>query len=204
MRTIFYKGQKFLVRPEVYKPAEDTYLLVNNLEVNPGEKILELGTGCGIVSVIAAKNGCDIVATDINPEAIRCAKENAENHEVRNKIDFREGNLFQPIKDEKFDLIIFNPPYLPVPAGESSKKELETAWDGGSDGREIIDRFLNQVSNYLKPDGRIVFLQSSLSDIQKTFKVLREGEFSIQSKKEKLCFEELYLLKCRYRGSKPM
>lgn len=190
---VIYKQLKLEVPKDVYKPAEDTFLLADNLEVETGEKILELGTGCGLLSIIAAKRGAKVTSTDINPKAVKCAKENAESEGVLEKIDFRRGNLFEPIKNGNFDLIIFNPPYLPVPESESLEEKTQQAWDGGLDGRKIIDKFLEGVENHLKPRGRSSFVQSSLTGFQETKDKLKQKNFEVNIKTEKTFFEELYL-----------
>lgn len=191
---VIYKDLKLEVAEEVYKPAEDTFLLADNLEVNEGEQVLELGTGCGLLSILAAEKGASVIATDSNPQALKCAKNNAENIEVQENIDLKLGDLFEPIDNKKFDLIIFNPPYLPVSPSEALNTNLGRAWNGGPNGRNVIDKFLKEVKNYLKPGGRIFLIQSSLSGIEKTLEKLKE-DFQVETKSEKLSFEKLYLFK---------
>ncbi|MBS3815807.1 MAG: methyltransferase, partial [Hadesarchaea archaeon] len=159
MKSTFYQEQEFLVENDVYEPAEDTFFIADNLNVSEGEKVLEIGTGCGILAILAAKLGGQVLATDINPVAIECAKKNAKNQDVFNQIEFKLGNLFDSVEDEEFDLIIFNPPYLPVSESESQGTLLEKAWDGGSTGRKIIDNFIDELPNYLKEEGRSIFVQ---------------------------------------------
>lgn len=194
-----YRGEKFRVFKDVYKPAEDTFLLADNLQVDENDRVLELGTGCGILSIISAKKKAEVVATDINPAALECALENAKAHEVEDRIDFRKGDLFEVVGEEKFDIVIFNPPYLPIPPSESSETKLEKAWDGGPDGREIIDRFLDKAEKYLKPGGRLLFLQSSLSGKKETLEKLEEN-FEVKIKKKKFSFEEIFLFVCEKTG----
>lgn len=200
METIFYRDQKFRIHSEVYKPDEDTYLLADNLEVGEGERVLELGTGCGLVSILAAKKGADVVSTDINKKALECARENAEAHEVESKIQFKEGDLFTPISGEKFDKIIFNPPYLPVPSNESLESNLEIAWNGGPDGRDVIDEFLDKVLDYLTDTGCFLIVQSSLSGVQDTLDRLDRVKFSVDVETKKLFFEDLYLFRVNVSG----
>ncbi|KXB06699.1 hypothetical protein AKJ51_03085 [candidate division MSBL1 archaeon SCGC-AAA382A20] len=193
MPIVIYKGQEFQVHPKVYKPAEDSFLLLNNLDIKKGEKALELGTGCGIISIVGAKSEAEFIATDISSKALSCAKENAKNHQVEEKIEFRKGNLFQPIGNERFDLIIFNPPYLPVSGDETLDNNLDAAWNGGRNGRKFIDKFLNQIQNYLKSKWRFFFVQSSLSGIQETQEILKKKNFQFSTKTKKISFEKLYL-----------
>jgi release factor glutamine methyltransferase len=187
----------FTVEPEVYEPAEDTFLLADNLDVHEGERVLELGTGCGLLAILAAKAGARVLATDVNPAALRCARKNARAHDVEKRIEFRLGDLFEPVNDERFDLIIFNPPYLPVPHEEELGTPLDRAWEGGPNGRTVIDRFLDELPQYLEPRGRILLVQSSLSDVKKTVHRLEEKGFAVEIVSQKLPFEELSLVRAR-------
>jgi len=196
-KTVFYKDSKFLVYPEVYEPAEDTFLLADNLDVRRGELVLELGTGCGLLVILAAKAAANVVATDISSAALECARTNAVANGVENCIDFRLGDLFEPVVGERFDLVIFNPPYLPTESEEVLHGPLDRAWQAGPDGRMVIDRFLNELPEHLTPKGRSIFLQSSLSDISKTLQNLKMNSFQVEIIREKLSFEELFLLRCR-------
>jgi len=191
---VYYKGKAFNVDPSVYEPAEDTFLLADNLDAHPDEHVLELGTGCGLLAILAAKTGAKVTATDPNPAALECARANAMAHGVIDRIDFRLGGLFEPVVDKCFDLVIFNPPYLPVRPEEALDGVLDRAWEAGSDGRAIIDPFLDELSNHLMKGGRALFVQSSLSDIAKTINVLQTHGFRVEVTNRKLSFEEIFLL----------
>jgi len=198
MKTIIYNGNKFEVPSDVYEPDEDTYLLLENLSIEEGETFLEIGTGSGINSIMAAKEGGNGIVTDIAEKALNCAKKNAENHEVEDKIEFRKGDLFEPIdKDEKVDLIIFNPPYLPIKEGERLETDLRKAWDGGPTGREIIDDFLKDFEKYLKEKGRVLLIHSSLIDKEKTLKKIEEKGFKVDIEEKKSFFENIFLFKSK-------
>lgn len=199
MKTI-YQDLELQVPEDVYKPAEDTFFLADNLDVGKGERVLDLGTGCGLFSIIAAREGGKVVATDVSEQAIDCAKENAENQGFQDDIDFRTGYLFEPVKDENFDLIVFNPPYLPVPSEESLEAPLERAWDGGPNGRRVIDEFLEKVEDHLDPNGRFLFVQSSLSGVQETSEKLKKRGFRVKKKSKKFSFEKLYLFQVTFQN----
>ncbi|MCR8487527.1 MAG: class I SAM-dependent methyltransferase, partial [Crenarchaeota archaeon] len=111
-RTIEFMGIKLVVNEYVYEPSDDTELLAKAVirNIKPFSKALEIGTGSGAIAILLAKLGCDVTATDINPKAIEVAKENATQNNV--KIRFIVGDLFAGL-NEKFDTIVFNPPYLP-------------------------------------------------------------------------------------------
>jgi len=196
MALAYYEGMTFNVTENVYEPAEDTFLLADNIDARKGERVLELGTGCGLLAILAAKAGAKVVATDINQAALECAHANAVAHRVEDCINFRLGDLFEPVTEEHFDLVIFNPPYLPVEPEEALCGPLDRAWEAGPDGRRIIDRFLRELPNHLTPNGRVLFVQSSLANISKTLRVLETSGFKANTIHKKLPFEELFLLRC--------
>ncbi len=189
-----YKGIHYKTHPEVYEPAEDTFLLAENLQVERKHRVLEIGTGTGIVTITVSRKCKTVVATDINPNAIKCATHNIINNKAYN-VEIKEGDLFEPVSDEKFDLILFNTPYLPTSEEEQVDDELEAAWDGGADGREVIDRFLDELIDHLNPEGRVQLVQSSLSDIAKTLDKLGKMGFSASvTAREKHFFEEIVII----------
>ncbi|HXY12372.1 MAG TPA: methyltransferase [Thermoplasmata archaeon] len=114
-----------------------TSLLIENLVVRPSDRVLDLGCGWGAVGVAAAKAATEgeVVLTDVNRRASRLARENLERNRVRNA-QVRVGSLFDPVVDEKFDLIATNPPFHA--------------------GRELVLRLLSEAPNHLRPEGRLV------------------------------------------------
>ncbi|MCX8175744.1 MAG: class I SAM-dependent methyltransferase [Candidatus Bathyarchaeota archaeon] len=193
-RFLEFEGFKVKISDKVYKPSEDTFLLIKNLNVDDGDVVLEIGCGCGIVSLVAAKKASKVVAVDINPYAVQLTLENARLNGLEGKVEARLGNLFKPVKqNEKFNLIIFNPPYLPVKKNEKIGGWLEKAWDGGFNGRRVIDRFITGVEKFLERNGRIVMVQSSLSNVKKTFKMFTKKGFTVKILgREKFDFEEIF------------
>ncbi|MDI6724370.1 MAG: class I SAM-dependent methyltransferase [Methanobacterium sp.] len=189
-----YKGLVIYKHPKVYEPAEDTFLLVENLDIKRSDDVLEIGTGTGLVAVYAAQRSRNVVATDINDYALQCAVKNTITNRTYN-VELRKGSLFEPVKDEKFDLILFNTPYLPTGEDEKLDEELNAAWDGGSGGRDTIDQFLNELKAHLKPNGRVQLVQSSLSDNEKTLAKLEELGFDAEiTASEKCFFEEIVVI----------
>ena len=178
------------LRREVYKPAEDSFLLAENLLVEKGDAVLDLGTGTGILALTAAEKADRVVGTDINPIAVELARENARVNGIGNA-EFIQCDLFPP-GNERFDLIVFNPPYLPV----KEPGLLEKAWSGGEGGIEIIERFLDSVSDYLKDDGVFELLVSSLGDMERIDELMKKNQIEYEIiAKRKLFFEELSVIK---------
>lgn len=193
-KKTYFCNHVFEVDEQVYEPAEDTYLIADKLDVKNSDVVLDVGTGCGLLAVLAAEKAKKVVAIDINPHAIECANRNAQTNKVENKIDFRQGNLFESIKEnELFSLIIFNSPYLPSEPDEDSW--IRRAWDGGPNGRQVIDQFITEVPNFLLAGGRILLVQSSLSDLNRTFEMFNEiGLKATVIKEVKVPFETIILV----------
>ena len=188
---------KLVTPPDVYKPAEDTFLLLDNLKVRPGETVLEVGCGNGIVSLTAAQHTNRVVATDINPSAVEAVKRNAKLNRLEGKVEARVGLLFKPVAGERFDLIIFNPPYLPQEPKEKIGR-LELAWSGGPTGREVSNMFIENVRTVLKEGGRVLLIQSSVSAGEKTIEHLKRKGFSVRVlDKRKLDFETLLCIEAQ-------
>ncbi len=177
---------------EIYSPSEDSYLLSKILEKqipkllikNKNLKFLEIGSGSGIQLKIAFKAGIlnkNIFSSDINSNAVKKCK----------KLDFNcvNSNLFEKIKG-KFDLIIFNPPYLPENKKEPKDSKLATT--GGEKGSELINKFLKQSKKHLEENGKIFLLISNLT---------KDIDFLGYKKKiigkESLFFERLFVLELK-------
>lgn len=154
-RATFY-GEVFEVAPNVLIPRPETELLVERAEKilkeikNP--RIIEIGTGSGIISVMLAKliKDIKIIAVDINDDALHLAKSNAKKHEVEDKIEFISSNLFTNIKEEKkFDMCISNPPYIAddykLPSNVSY--EPKNALFGGKIGDELLKNIIDETKN---------------------------------------------------------
>jgi len=199
-KRIPFSEYVFVVFEDVYEPAEDSFLFADNMKVNEGDIVIDVGTGCGILGIIAAEKAARVIAIDINPHAVRCAIENAVLNHVDDKMFCIRGDLFTAIKNRaKFDLILFNAPYLPSEDAEETSW-LESAWSGGPSGRRIINRFVHDAPNYLKPEGRLLLLQSTLSNISDTLEKL-EGEnmkTTVAAEKALPFFETIKLMRAEF------
>ncbi|MEM2111087.1 MAG: class I SAM-dependent methyltransferase [Candidatus Bathyarchaeia archaeon] len=195
-KKIFFEDRIFHVFNGVYEPAEDTFLLAENLQVKHSDVVLEIGCGCGILSILSAFKALRVVAVDINPYATVCTKLNAKDNGVSEKIDVLQGDLFGPLRENPlFDLVIFNAPYLPTEKDEL-RDWIDYAWAGGREGRKQIDRFILSVSQHLKPGGRLLLVQSTLSNVNETMTKLQKHGFIAKIIGErKVAFETITLIK---------
>lgn len=166
---------------EVYKPAEDSLLLLRNARRLVHGSVLDMGTGSGFIAVeIATKSSVeDVVAVDINLKAITKARKRAEEAGFSNRIEFLVSDLFQSLDGRRFDWILFNPPYLP-----SEGAVDEASWVGGETGDEALIRFLGEANNHLRPDGAIILVYSShtgldINEIEKCYSTVVLEEISI-------------------------
>ena len=196
-KKVYFRDYIFHVYERVYEPAEDSFLFAENLAVKKGEVVLDMGTGCGILGIIAADKAAKVVMVDVNPYAVRCAKENAKLNGVLEKICFLQGDLFAPMRtEEKFDSILFNAPYLPSKPSED-ESWLRRAWAGGVAGRQVIDRFICQAPEYLKENGCMLLMQSTLSNVNETLRRFRKSGLgtSVVVKRALPFFETIVLIK---------
>jgi release factor glutamine methyltransferase len=197
LHDVVVDGLTIIVTDQTYIPAEDTYLIMDNMEIENGEMVLDLGTGCGILAIVAARRAKKVVAIDINPYATACALMNVNLQNLKDKIDVRQGDLYNALNPkEKFDLILFNPPYLPE---EMVLRNgwLSKAWASGPKGTEVTESFLSGVKYHLKKGGRLLFISSSLSCNDPLSNLKRLELSGIVKARKKLDFETLYLIEAR-------
>ncbi len=145
---------------QVYPIEADTLLLTEAAlaEVRPGDRVLEVGTGSGYVAATLTSRGAIFVtAIEINPHAAAMARACG--------LDVIRTDLTAGICGT-FDLILFNPPYLPTAPEERIDDWLELALDGGENGRRVIERFAAVVLDRLAPAGRLLLLVSSLTGVE--------------------------------------
>lgn len=181
-KSLMFKNLKIEMHPDVYEPAEDTFLLIDSIKLSLGNSVFEVGSGTGLIALYCSSLGANVVCCDINPIAVELIKKNYLINQkfLRGNFDVRIGSLFSVLNyKDSFDVIIFNPPYLPT-----IKKDLvggsgwfDMAVSGGIDGLNIIKRFINQVSGFLRKNGRIYFVFSSLSDIDKLESIIKKNNF---------------------------
>lgn len=167
------QGIPLVVLPEVFNPAvfrsTDVFVRALRARVGPagpaGGCALDMGTGTGVLAVAAAQLGYTVVAVDINPEAVRCARINALLNHAEQAIDVREGDLFEPVAGGQFDLVLFNPPFF---AGEPTS-DLDKAWRSP----DVLERFGAGLPAVLAADGHALVSLSSHGGQERTTAALR-------------------------------
>lgn len=186
------------VVPEVYEPSDDSFLLMKRAKDLKGS-VLDVGCGSGIQSLANASEnpGNSVTGVDINPRAVECSRYNAKLNKIENA-GFSQSDLFEKIPKKTFDGIIFNPPYLPTSRQEKIKGDINHAFDGGRDGRLVVDRFLLEFEKHLSLDGTLLLLQSSLNGLEKTERVLENQDFEMRILEEaSFFFEKLYVIEAK-------
>lgn len=189
---------QFTVYPTVFNPIDftssrlfaDFILEIGKENRFTGKHVLDMGCGSGVISVFAASGGAECTATDINPMAVRAAKENAEANGFGHKITAVESDLFEALKPNKYDFIFFNPPYY----RGKPKNNFERAFKAGNN-LEVISDFLKQAANHLNAEGIIYFIVSSDMDMKGLENMFKSGSLGFKIVKEiKKFFETFYII----------
>ncbi|MFF9578425.1 HemK2/MTQ2 family protein methyltransferase [Streptomyces rubiginosohelvolus] len=164
--------RRMVTMPGVYAPQHDTHLLMGAVgrELRgPGRRVLELGTGSGALAVHAARLGARVTAVDISRRAVLCARLNAALH--RQRVTVRHGDL-SSVGRGGYDLVISNPPYVPAPAALPPRRGKARAWDGGLDGRVVVDRVCATAATVLGPGGTLLMVHSATCGVDVTLDAL--------------------------------
>ncbi|NOX63742.1 MAG: methyltransferase [Chloroflexi bacterium] len=157
-----FRGGEFLARTIADHPLFET----------PDLRVLDMGCGSGVVAVFAARRDAQVTAIDINPDAVRCTRINALLNRVEERVDARVGDLFEPVAGERFDLIIFNPPFF----RGRPQSPLDHAWRG----EDVFERFAAGLAGRLSPVGRAWLLLSTVGAGDELLALLRREGFAIR------------------------
>lgn len=153
-------GVRLVVLPDVFHPGLffSSKLLAEVVARQPleGKRVLEVGTGTGFLALVAARRARQTLGTDINPEAVRALTINALLNRLEDRVQARQGDLFAPVPGDRFDLILFNPPYF---AGEA-RDLWELSW---RDVNRTRARFVEQAAQFLAPGGQILICDSDVA-----------------------------------------
>lgn len=155
-------GHDLLVLPEVMNPrvfrsGEYFADVLSTKGLIPKQSdVLDMGTGSGIMALVAARRARRVVAVDINPVAVRCARLNALLNNLEKRVVVRRGDLFSAVADETFDLVLFNPPYF--------RGKPELGFDQAWRSQDTVERFAGALHNHLTPSGSALLVLSNHGD----------------------------------------
>jgi release factor glutamine methyltransferase len=160
--------------PGVYAPQGDTFLLVEVLRKAPllkGARVLDVCTGTGALALAAARAGASrVTAVDVSARAVLAARANARLNRLPVKV--LRGDLFGPVAGQAFDMIMANPPYVPTGSAPLPGRAARW-WNGGPDGRALLDRICERAPHQLRRGGTLLIVQSAVSGVQATLDALR-------------------------------
>ena len=154
-------GAHFAVLPTVFNPHSTRTGAFLAAQIDPGPlrgdwDVLDMGTGSGVGGVIAARHARRVVGVDINPAAVRCARINAQINQCEDRMEVRLGDLFGPVVGERFQLVLFNPPFLHA----QPRNERDSAWRA----TEVAGRFAAGLGAHLAPGGMALVVLSTFGD----------------------------------------
>jgi methylase of polypeptide subunit release factors len=152
---------EIVVLPDVFNPVlmrtgEFFASVLMSAQIGPLERVLDMGTGSGVCALVAAQRARQVVAVDLNPAAVRCARLNAQLNRCAHKVDVRCGDLFAPVAGERFDLILFNPPFLTG----TPQTDYDRAWRS----MDAVPRFAAGLRQHLSDSGRALVLLSTFGE----------------------------------------
>ncbi|MEP6776174.1 MAG: methyltransferase [Chloroflexota bacterium] len=191
-------GLRLRVLPDVFSPAIHftsgvfARFLSQPSVVPRGGDVLDLGTGSGLLAIAAARSGARrVVALDISPAAVGCARSNVARYGIQSVVEVREGDSFGPLEGERFDLVVCNPPYF---RGEP-KSLAERAFLGGLH-LEWFTKFGRDMHNYLNTSGHALISLGDAAEIDTILRLLRECGWRIeQVARRDILVEIIYLFK---------
>lgn len=158
--TFEYLGLTLVVPPSVQPITPTSHLLGEAViaETRPGDRVLDMGTGCGVNAILAARQGANVVAVDLNKRAVSAARANAERNGVADRVDVRESDVFAAAP-ESYDLIVFDPPFRWFKPRDDA--ELATA----DENYRALTTFFREVRDHLTVGGRILLFFGSSGDL---------------------------------------
>lgn len=153
-----------------------------------GAEVLDMGTGSGVCALFAARHARSVVGVDINPAAVRCAHINALMNGMEDKIEVLQGDLFAPVAGRRFDIVLFNPPFV----RGTPRSDADRAWRS----TDVAERFAADLGAHLKPSGFALLLLSTYGDASWFVSQLRQRDFALRAVAEREYInEQLTLLR---------
>lgn len=166
--------------PGVYRAASDTDVLVDTLTRGgyaAGRDVLDVGTGTGAIALAAARAGASsVTAVDLSWRSVAATRLNGLLH--RMPLTVHRGDLFAPVAGRRFGLVVANPPYVPAADALLPRHRMGRCWDGGVDGRTVLDRICAGAADVVTDDGHVLLVHSALCGTQPTLDALDAAGFS--------------------------
>ncbi len=168
---------KLLRLPGTYPPQADTWLLADVLRrsgLADGRRVLDVGTGTGALALAASAGGAhSVTAVDLSARSLASAWVNTRRSGAR--VRLLRGDLLGPVRGERFDLVVANPPYVPAAGDVLPRHRSARCWDAGVDGRALLDRFCAEAPRLLAPGGALLLVHSTVADPGRTQEHLTAG-----------------------------
>jgi release factor glutamine methyltransferase len=171
-----YRGLRLLTPRGVFAPRSDVGMLMDAALPAIHGDVLDVCTGSGVAALLAAPRAASTTAIDASRRAVLAARVNARLN--RRRLRVLHGDLFAPVAGRKFDVVLCNPPYLPVPV-DAPPATGSAAWDGGPDGRRVLDRICHGIAEVLRPGGSLFLVQSALADHERTLSQLAQAGLDV-------------------------
>jgi release factor glutamine methyltransferase len=175
-------GMRLVVLPSVFHPRFfgssrifADYLRTLDLA---GKSFLDLGTGCGILGVVASGLGANVTAVDVNPQAVQCARRNAAAGKA--ELDCRFSDVFSALGGERFDIVAWNPPFFPKVAANDAEAALFAG-----ENYSTIRRFAAEVRAHLSPEGRVFLILSEDLDLAAWRAIFEQARFQLKTRYER-------------------
>lgn len=173
---VAYLGKEFIVLKNVFWPFADSQPLIKNFRIRRGERVLDMGTGSGVIAIMSAYRGAgEVLAVDVSPRAVACAMLNIRRHHFEKVISVKRSNMFTAVpKHKKYDVITANLPFRNKPAADDVEA---TQWDEEFRAHQI---FFSRVKRYLAPGGRIYMAQANFGGIPEMKKLARNADLIVR------------------------
>lgn len=183
---------RIFIDAHVYPPSEDSYLLLDVVKNIKAEKVLEVGCGCGLISLVLSRNCMEVFAVDVNKHACMNTLKNLKKNNPSGIIHIINGDITTAFrKGSRFNLVVSNPPYLPV----EQFSEEDFSWAAGRDNF-FSRRLLENALPLLSEDGVMLIVQSSLSDTDNLKKLIEEKGFAMEGVSHRdFFFEKIIVFK---------
>jgi len=170
-----YLGLTLVVPPQV-QVIESTSDLLGRIvrdEARAGERVLDMGTGSGVNAILAARNGAEVVAVDLNPHAVEAARANAERNGVADHVTIEQSDLFEAVEG-RFDLVVFDPPFRWMKPRDWAEASIT------DEDYRALTAFFATVREHLAEDGRILVFFGTTADIAYLEQLIESNGFAFE------------------------